>query len=410
MALKYTKPPGYPPIISEASSKNSGSNFSPTTASNYGISQEVEIHGEPNVSITDCVIPIKQDQVRWFYRDRDKYWQPFCGSDSLRLEQSFSMNQCITGNDKVFIPVMGDMYEVNLYKKTLMPIYWDLYGKQTFVMRSWWFEVINDNWYPFEERNLTILERTHKSVLEAEKCGNISTKDPKSPQFKVQIDDSEVIWQCSTDVRRCKLDIASRILGFKGNQVKRGYKILATLTDTLPPIGHIVFVLHGVGQAMEGASIIKCTDSVRELSKSLIDKYFPSKSMSSRVEFFPVNWRTLLLLDNGFVSKITLSDAKGFRNILNLSVGDVMYYTSAKFGPEILDSLLMQLNNLYGKFIERNPEFQSRGKVSILAHSLGSVVMYDALYSCIPRADHLQAMGKFGIIGYYLSYNMTRIS
>ena len=336
---------------------------------------------------------LEMNQVRWFYKEPDKYWQPFCGSDSLRLEQSYRINQSLE-REEVHIPVMGDMYEVDLLKRILVPIYWELCGKQTAVLRSWWFEVINDSWYPFMEKYLNVLDGVHENVLKAEKSGTILITDSKSLHLKVQIDDSEVLWQSSTIIRRCKLDIASKILGFKGNPVKKGYKTLAEPSDMLPSIGHIIFVLHGVGQAMEGASIIKCTDSVREVAKSMIDKYFPSKCMSSRVEFFPVNWRTQLILDKGLVSKITLSDAKGFRNMLNLSVGDVMYYTSARFGPEILDSLLLQLNKLYMKFIERNPEFVSKGKISILAHSLGSVVMYDALYSCIPQKEQFQTMGK----------------
>ena len=384
-----------PTLLSRGSAKNSGSHFLETTAiRKEGICPRADASGDPNVFINPSEINLEMNKVRWFYREPEKYWQPFCGSDSLHLEQSYLINQSTNRDEKIYIPVMGDMYEVNLLERILMPIYWEC-GKRTTVMRSWWFEVINDIWYPFEEKNLAILDNMHGIVLQAERSGTILIQDSKSPRLKVQIDDSEVIWQNSTDIRRCKLDLTSRILGLKGNQVKRGYKTVADVSDISQPIGHIVFVLHGVGQAMEGASIIKCTDSVREVAKIIIDKYFPSKLMSSRIEFFPVNWRTQLILDKGLVSKITLSDAKGFRNMLNLSVGDVMYYNCAKFGPEILDSLLMQLNKVYLKFIERNPEFLSCGKVSILAHSLGSVVMFDALYSCIPQTEKQHAMGKF---------------
>ena len=144
---------------------------------------------------------------------------------------------------------------------------------------------------------------------------------------------------------------------------------------------------------MESESIVKCTDSVREVAKTMTEKYFPNKK-SYKVEFFPVDWRTQLILNKGFISKITLTDAKGFRNILNLTVGDVMYYTSARFGLGILDSLLLRLNTLYLKFVDKNPEFVSYGKVSITAHSLGSVVIYDALYSCRPHKQDSKPLGK----------------
>ena len=332
------------------------------------------------------------NQVRWFYREPDKYWQPFCGSDSVRLEQTYRVYGEYNTKESMLIPVMGDMYEVDLSTRVLNPIYWEVYCMPTVVTRAWWFEVISANWCPFDEKHQSLLDEIHGNVLQAESSGTILIKDSKSAHLKLQIGDSEVIWQSSTDIRRCKLDLTSQIL-FKWNPVKRGYKVLADLSDVLPPIGHIVFVLHGAGQKMEKGYIIKCTDSIREIAKTMTEKYFPNKK-SYRVEFIPVDWRTRLNLDEGLVSKITPTDVIGLRNRINQAVGDVMRYTSARFGPEILDSLLFRLNTLYMKFVDKNPEFVSYGKVSIIAHSLGSVVMYDALYSCIPHKQDSKPLGK----------------
>ena len=38
-----------------------------------------------------------------------------------------------------------------------------------------------------------------------------------------------------------------------------------------------------------------------------------------------------------------------------------------------------ELNRLYDLFLSRHPTFRERGKVSIIAHSLGSVIVYDIL-------------------------------
>lgn len=38
-----------------------------------------------------------------------------------------------------------------------------------------------------------------------------------------------------------------------------------------------------------------------------------------------------------------------------------------------------ELNKLYDLFLSRHPTFRERGKVSIIAHSLGSVIVYDIL-------------------------------
>ena len=46
---------------------------------------------------------------------------------------------------------------------------------------------------------------------------------------------------------------------YGGKQLRRGYWDMARTDDRLPPIGHVVFVIHGIGQCMEGADICKAT-------------------------------------------------------------------------------------------------------------------------------------------------------
>ena len=54
---------------------------------------------------------------------------------------------------------------------------------------------------------------------------------------------------------------------------------------------------------------------------------------------------------------------------------DILYYTSPLYGGEVRAGLQKELNRLYSMFTSRHPEWQ--GKVSILAHSLGCVIVYD---------------------------------
>ncbi len=39
----------------------------------------------------------------------------------------------------------------------------------------------------------------------------------------------------------------------------RGYKEFASGEDRLPPIGHVVFVTHGIGQSMDASDITTST-------------------------------------------------------------------------------------------------------------------------------------------------------
>ena len=119
-------------------------------------SSEPEIPVTPIEEIPDVAgkfvnppdVNLEINQVRWFYREPDKYWQPFCGCDSVRLEQSYRVYGDYNTGKLIRIPVMGDMYEVYLFTRVLKPIYWDeVYGKQTVVMRAWWFGVRSGNFF-----------------------------------------------------------------------------------------------------------------------------------------------------------------------------------------------------------------------------------------------------------------------
>jgi len=62
----------------------------------------------------------------------------------------------------------------------------------------------------------------------------------------------------------CK--VSYRIVGhitdetYGSNHLKRGYWDICRQSDCLPPIKHVVFVIHGIGQCMEGSDICKSTN------------------------------------------------------------------------------------------------------------------------------------------------------
>jgi len=105
--------------------------------------------------------------------------------------------------------------------------------------------------------------------------------------------------------------------------------------DRLPDITHIVFVVHGVGQVVDDTTIIRNTNVLRDNFQAILGKHFPRIARAGddggggqRVEFFPVEWRSSLRLDEGMVKHITPQRIMGLRNLLNSSAMDIMYYTS----------------------------------------------------------------------------------
>ena len=46
---------------------------------------------------------------------------------------------------------------------------------------------------------------------------------------------------------------------YGATKLVRGYKEIATLDGQLAPIGHVVFIIHGIGQSMDLSCINKST-------------------------------------------------------------------------------------------------------------------------------------------------------
>jgi phospholipase DDHD1 len=69
---------------------------------------------------------------------------------------------------------------------------------------------------------------------------------------------------------------------------------------------------------------------------------------------------------------------ESWRDFLNTTAMDLMYYMSPMYGQEIFAAVVDRMNDLYRRFITHNPQFlREGGKVSIIGHSLGSVIAYD---------------------------------
>jgi phospholipase DDHD1 len=83
-----------------------------------------------------------------------------------------------------------------------------------------------------------------------------------------------------------------------------------------------------------------------------------------------------------------------------------MKYYFLLFIPQIQNGLCNELNRLYSMFKERNPYFESNGgKVSVIAHSLGCVIVYDIVTGWIPPND----MSSGHQVKYYVLYLMCEM-
>jgi len=77
------------------------------------------------------------------------------------------------------------------------------------------------------------------------------------------------------------------------------------------------------------------------------------------------------------ISKVTPKGLDAVRGFTNKTLMDVFYLMNPILAEMIYHESASQLNMQYTQFMQRNPDF--KGKVSILAHSLGSIICFDLL-------------------------------
>ncbi|XP_065449978.1 phospholipase DDHD1 isoform X5 [Chrysemys picta bellii] len=389
-----------------ASSESGGSGFSLAASALPERKRPRSADGGGGRPRYEVVRELGPEEVRWLYREDRKSWKPFIGYDSLRLELAYRALGPGAGPGPP-VCVRGGLYEVDVSSAECYPVYWQQTDKIP-VMRGQWF--IDGTWQPLEEEESNLIEQEHLSCFKGQQMQeNFDMEvskpvDGKEAVHSFKLSRNHVDWHSVDEVYLYSDATTSKIartvtqkLGFSkasssGTRLHRGYVEEATLEDKPSQTTHIVFVVHGIGQKMDQGRIIKNTAMMRDTARKIEEKYFCN--LATHVEFLPVEWRSKLALDGDTVDSITPDKVRGLRDMLNSSAMDIMYYTSPLYRDELVKGLQQELNRLYMLFCSRNPEFEEKGKVSIVSHSLGCVITYDIMTGWNPVRLYEQLLQK----------------
>lgn len=343
--------------------------------------------------------PLTPCKVRWLYKDGEK-WKPFCGGDSLNIEKAYRHFKSLNLDPKddsgldlssiICTTVRGSLYEADLLDLECRPLFW-IENAVPIKRGTWFIADVPNRWEAIDEHDSVIIEAAHIDVINSMGFG--APPSPTSASHNVlhqiKLGSYRIEWRDIDDVYMISESTGSRLvqkIGFSGpRKLNRGYEVECEESDILGPITHIVFLVHGIGQLYygEGGGIVnsrkKLVKSAR-MSSNLHSDSSPTTDSGERVEFFPIEWRTNLKLDEGIIDSITPENLNSLRKMLNATTMDVLYYASPLYREEIIQTIREKLNLVYRQYTDRNPSFEaSGGKVSIIAHSLGSVIMYDML-------------------------------
>ncbi|KAG2231733.1 hypothetical protein INT48_003588, partial [Thamnidium elegans] len=177
--------------------------------------------------------------------------------------------------------------------------------------------------------------------------------------------------------------------------------------EELRNIDQVIFVIHGIGQQMSerlGQNFVHDVNVFRKTLKSTWPIAVSGNAPLDRpngIQVLPILWRKGMLFgsensdeegpesdlglldgDDGCptIDEITLDGAPNIRTLVSDVFLDIPLYLTSRYHGQMMNIVIKEANRVYRLFIERNPHFlENKGQVSILAHSLGSLLAFDIL-------------------------------
>lgn len=222
----------------------------------------------------------------------------------------------------------------------------------------------------------------------------------------------------------------------KSTDLQRGYGSYTLPGEAeeaiLGPVDHVIFVIHGIGEAMWSREDVTYTGSLvqditsfrhvmqkrqveeckiacgrarkqkyvergirykhvgstahRLLSPDIVLNPFslPEPAPPNRVELIPILWYDRVHSSSSALMKslqaATLKTIPALREIANDVIFDVLMYLTPNFCYDVLECVTEQIIQMLALFQKHHPEFVSNGgKCSLMGHSLGSVICWDLL-------------------------------
>uniref|UniRef100_A0A6E8VF65 DDHD domain-containing protein n=1 Tax=Anopheles coluzzii TaxID=1518534 RepID=A0A6E8VF65_ANOCL len=332
----------------------------------------------------------------WFYRreiEGKSVWSPFTMADSMSLEDGLTTLQARgesadaenDGNPPVIVHTDGGRYDVSIRERTRTPVYWK--GPANEVRRcSWFYKTVDSRFVPYEEEVADLLEREYK---EAATSGEWHRRVTIPNGETVVFHGPSVIVHFLQTQNPDTWGGGSSPVPSTTNRprvVKRGIDEFNIDDDEPEKIDHLLFMVHGIGEAcdLRFRRVEEVVDEFRSISAQLVQSHYRSsfdRGDVGRVEILPISWHDDLHSEESGVDEklksITLPSIPKLRHFTNDTLLDVLFYTSPMFCQSIIDAVGKSLNRLYALFCQRNPTFH--GRVSLAGHSLGSLILFDLL-------------------------------
>ena len=304
----------------------------------------------------------------WMFDSGDDSWVVLSETDQKALE---------SGSNQDCVPVVGGRYDAYLDKRCLRSVY-QVTPVNLKLQKCVWFE--DDS--PFSEsESAEISEWAKSSCIIPLFLGDRKVYKSEKSSFLIS---GPSILSVARHVRKfgdpdCPVAIPR-----------------STGDDPSMKCKHLIITVHGIGEALWSKKTFNFKPFERncEVLRSLLSEYCDAVQ-PSRVEVLPVTWFHILSesLDMKRMTDITLNTIPVFRQIANGAISDIIFYLNKQHREKIVVHVIERIKELVSLFRARNPHFT--GPISLIGHSLGSVICFDALSSPDFPADEISLDNLF---------------
>lgn len=301
---------------------------------------------------------IMNDKFLWFYSDGNGSWKLFNDVDQLNLE-------AVSDQIKV-VKVHGGRYILELESRRMRSLFMEPVDEYDVCRSSW---MLNEN--PLPESECLALSAWSTSE------DNLNTLTINARKFYKNSDGSVMLagpTLVSPSVRLVRL----------GSADIAPIPPLANGDDPSVPIDHLVICVHGIGEAMWSRKVFNREpfDSACDTFRGLIADFKQDHdNQIGRIEVLHVKWFQILSESSyaQHINDITLPTVPVLRQFANGAVSDVLFYLNEKHRHDILEHVARRIIEIIDCFKRENGDTFT-GKVSLVGHSLGSVICYDLLF------------------------------
>ncbi|VDM70504.1 unnamed protein product [Strongylus vulgaris] len=212
------------------------------------------------------------------------------------LEHDVSLRQSVV--------VLDGLYKVNDDLTKVDSIYWKADSCE--IRRGTWF---SQDWQPLEPPIADAIEAHHlqyfrgQTIPEGTTVFSAKEASNKPPSLVVeltelQLEGMEIRWSSVIDVSLSfKRGAILRYIGWgKSQALRRGFQKEAEWEDGSAEVGHLILVVHGIGQKGYENLIAENAQQLRESVVGTMERCYPEEK--TRPLFLPVEWRSSLILGN----------------------------------------------------------------------------------------------------------------